>query len=217
MNLLDFLRAELCLNGPEYCTDQSFFKKTWWNARFYNLDEYPPEERVLFEVKPRGRFGLPNKAIAYFGEVPELTWEEITPEFRDHHDRTEKKREAYYAGDEDANPTQGKIGCNIGVKIDPNGNFLNLYFKGPLSLFIETKYPGFIDNILLGETVSAYGATQEIAEIAYKAGFEGILYKSVRSFDDWIDTNIVIFEPNRAEVCWVANNNIKVLNIFSYE
>lgn len=213
------IQQELMNNRQKYVADKCFFRRRWWNCKFYErylsheshreqIDRKGkkeiPSKRELFEAKPKGRFSL-GKAypVAYFSEDLKLAWEEVTAEFREDKNRTYNKRREYYAGKHD--PTPDEMGGNVGVEISSTSSLLNLYPNSPLALFVEEQHPCFIKKVLLG---IEYGETQQIAKIAHENNFDGIVYKSARSFkdDNLIDTNIVMFNNHKVDICWPLPN-----------
>lgn len=212
-------QSELINNSQKYKVDDSFLRKRWWNCKFYKRklpfesdkeqidtkdNKEIPIERKLFDTKPNGRFSLGNAhKVAYFSEDLTIAWEEITKEFREELNRTHEKRQEYYGHKYD--PTPELMGSNLGVKISESSLLLNLYPTGALALLLEKLHPGFIEDVLLGTN---YAMTQVIAKIAHQNGFDGIIYKSARSFkdDNLIDTNLVMFNSEKVNICWPLFN-----------
>jgi len=195
-------------------------RRDWWHQKFYRRkDENEKNDgfveqsfalkSIVVTEKPYtremfynsdGRFGLPNKPVAYFSDWLTGTCE-MLPAFRDNPLLTSEELELYMSRKLDPDPTGGKLcGYPRVFFLHPDVVILNL--SRPTASFfsiLQNKSRdlfGFVVSSIMSRDKSCYLLTQVISSFAHKFGFHGALYRSVRIPRDWHFTggeNLVLF------------------------
>lgn len=187
-------------------------EKEWWNNKYYKkFDDWDPSKerfdtwgnreipikRKIFYPRPNSRFGCKNQPIAYFSQDFAINCSETIKDFRDNEALSwENDLKPYLEGE--LNPTSSSLltGVPLSFRLKIEAVILDLTCKKHDLIQIFQKInPDFLNSILLSRNENVYFITQTIALVAWKNGFDGILFKSARAPSDikLPDANLVMF------------------------
>lgn len=184
----------------------------WWHNKYYRENllsdgfqlrqgthgEFEvPYRRKLFYPSPQSRFALGDLPVAYFSCDSGTNCCETIKQFRQDEDLSWSTISAYLQGH--GNPTPGWKGYPISICVRNDAlildvsNLSNPFFAAIAALSDDT--PSLVMNIFLSREPSDQRHTQSVSLTAYRNGFDGIVYRSVRAPDDVVlpDENLVMF------------------------
>ena len=165
-----------------------------------NIKEIPIKRKLFYRTN--ARFSLLNHPVAYLANEHATSWEEVIKEFRYNDDLDYYKHIVPYV-DGLVDPTPDDILHFIRVTISKDTLILDLgRHSNPLIQYFEDHWSGeesFYNSVISTRNEDVYNATQAIAEEAYSNGFDGIVYRSVRTEQGarHPDLNIVIFSKSK--------------------
>lgn len=174
----------------------------WWNIKFYkrtgNEDGSKPQTFIrktgeaIIECPynretaflSQGRFALTDNPTSYWASSWLTVICESIPEFREDSNLTDEKIAPYLKGKHD--PNKKDYGYNLTQYFKNETPLLNLTDPNTPFFSMIEKYDlwkdanSFFNEVIFSRDEKAYPLTQAIADLAYKNGYYGIKYKSVR-------------------------------------
>jgi hypothetical protein len=160
-----------------------------------------PNKRKIFH-KSKGRFSLRDTPVTYLSNEHVTSWEEVINEFRYNKGLNYYKHIIpYLEGRFDPTPNEilHFIKCNISkdaiiLDLTRTSNLLIKHFEKNW-----TRGESFYSSVIHTENEDIYPATQLIAQEALKYGFDGIVYRSVRTESGarHPDKNLVMFSQSK--------------------
>jgi hypothetical protein len=142
-----------------------------------------PNERELF-YKTHARFSLVDYPVTYLSNEHSTSWEEVIKDFR-YNEYLDYQKDIlpYFEGKYD--PTPDGMLHYIQIKISDESIILDLTRNSNLLVQkFEKNWTGnknFYDSIIYSRYEEIYPETQKIAVEAFHNGFDGIVYRSVRT------------------------------------
>lgn len=192
-----------------------FAKMGWWNNKYYKIN--PPNDGAVMQVgedgrreipyernffwPTAGRFGLGEKAVAYFSNDFAVNCCETIEQYRQR-DMTWQELSDYLKGGDAPNPYL--YGYPLSIRIQPTAKIFDLlndsfpFFDSLAKQFGWSNKMQFLSDAILSKDKSVYPITQEIALAVHARGFDGLSYKSVRAPSDVVlpSRNLVIFNSS---------------------
>ncbi len=160
-----------------------------------------PRERELFYLT-NARFSLLHNPVAYFANEHATAWEEVIDGFRYNEFLNYYKDIIPYVNGL-FDPTPNDILHFIRVKISKDSIILDLANSSNLLIqYFEENWNGensFYNSIIYTRDEQVYEATQAIAAVANLKGYDGIVFRSVRTESGarHPDLNLVMFSKNK--------------------
>jgi hypothetical protein len=159
-----------------------------------------PYQRKLFYPSPQSRFALGDLPVAYFSCDFATNCCETIEQFSQEVDLSWSTISAYLQGND--NPTPGWKGYPISIHVKDealilDASNLNNPFFPELAALVDGT-PSLVMNIFSGRDPSDRLHTQSVSLAAYRNGFDGIVYTSVRAPADVVlpDVNLVMFREH---------------------
>ncbi|HRO22580.1 MAG TPA: RES domain-containing protein [Alcaligenes phenolicus] len=185
----------------------------WWHNKYYRVNgsndgrriQVPrkgapeiPYERELFYPSPHSRFSLGAEAnVAYFSNDFAINCCETIEQFSENPELSLEDFLQYGGG----NPTPGWHGYPLNFHLALHAVVLDLSSNRSLFFsFVSADAGEAIWNVVANRDESKRH-TQQLAIAAAAAGFDGIVYSSVRAPVDAVmpDTNLVVFNKTAIE------------------
>lgn len=195
-------------------TSTRWHEEIWWHNKYYRVNgandgravQTPkkgkpeiPYYRELFYPSPHSRFSLGAEAgVAYFSNNSIVNCCETIEQFSENPKLSLEDLLQYGGG----NPTPGWHGYLLNFHLSASALVLDL--SSNRSLFFRLLGPDIAENvwyIVTNRDSSARQCTQLIAKAAINAGFDGIIYTSVRAPIDAVmpDSNLVMYNKAKIE------------------
>jgi hypothetical protein len=192
-----------------------FAKMGWWNNKYYKVN--PPNDGAVMQVDEdgrreipyernffwptTGRFGLGEKAVAYFSNDFAINCCETIEQYRQR-DMTWQELRDYLKGD-DA-PNSDLYGYPLSIRIQSTAKIFDLFndsfpfFDTLTKQFALLNKMQLLSDVILSKDKSVYPITQEIALAVHARGFDGLSYRSVRAPSDVSlpSRNLVLFNSS---------------------
>jgi hypothetical protein len=195
-------------------TDTRWHESIWWHNKYYRANgtndgrvvQVPrkggpevPYHRELFYPSPHSRFSLGAEArVAYFSNDFAVNCCETIEQFSENPELSLEDLLQYGGG----NPTPGWHGYPLNFHLSPTAVVLDLSSNHSLFFrFMDTNTAEHIWGAVRTRNADAKQDTQLVAKAAAGAGFDGIVYTSVRAPIDAVmpDGNLVVFNKAKIE------------------
>jgi hypothetical protein len=193
--------------------DGQWRKLIWWHNKYYRVNgsndgrriQVPrignpetPYERELFYPSPHSRFSLGDATnVAYFSNDFAVNCCETIEQFSENPELSLEDLLQYGGG----NPTPGWHGYPLNFHLAANAVALDLSSNRSLFFsFVSHDASTAIWSVITNRDAWSKRYTQQLAIAAAAAGFDGIVYSSVRAPVDTVmpDANLVVF--NKAAI-----------------
>jgi len=187
--------------------------REWWHNKLYesgnlidgNVEQTVlglgvrevPYTRELFHPSPSGRFSLGERPVAYFSQDFGANCCEVIEQFRNQADLSWDELRQYLQGESSVDGDW--FGYPLSVRIRPEALIADFCSPGnPLFIALredEESIRRFYSDTVMSREPDAKRGTQAIARAVEKAGFHGIVFRSVRAPRDIVlpDRNLVLF------------------------
>ena len=199
-DIIRSIRFEVWSQVTKYGSDMSW--RSWWNTRWYTKDGFEidgcrpqtirgvavveaPYDRSLFGPSGLGRFGLAGKNVAYFGLVFVTATCETMKIFRDNPSLSGEEILRYISGETPSG--ENSLGYPSDHVLDKSAKLVDLRQPGN-ALFAAIAEQGswdsadtFAESVAYTRDPSISPQTQVIAAEAFRLGYDGIWYTSVRT------------------------------------
>lgn len=194
--------------------DTRWHASIWWHNKYYRVngmndgsmvqvprkgDPEVPYHRELFYPSPHSRFSLGAVAsVAYFSNDFAVNCCETIEQFSENPELSLEDLLQYGGG----NPTPGWHGYPLNFHLSPSAVVLDLSSNHSLFFrFVDTDCAAHIWRVIGTRDPDAKRYTQLVAKTVASAGFDGIVYTSVRAPIDAVmpDSNLVMFNKAKIE------------------
>lgn len=196
--------------------------RSWWNLRWYADDGGEidglrpqrirnvghmeiPDKRSPFGPSGKGRFGLPGRHVAYFGQDHATASCETMARFRGEETATPEHVLAYLRGELSSGETSKGYSeehvLDIAARVIDLRRNDNALFKYIAEAGDWADCEEFAQKVVYSKQEVAILQTQAIAQAALLVGFDGIWYRSARTPQDlFINAGecLVLFEGREA-------------------
>ena len=209
-------------------TDRPWHELLWWHNKYYRVNgpndgqmvQVPrkgepeiPYRRELFYPSPHSRFSLGAEAgAAYFSNDFAVNCCETIEQFSENAELSLEDLLQYEGG----NPTPGWYGYPLNFHLSSSAIVMDLtsihssFFRFVFGAS-ESDTKKHIWNIIMSRDPDAKRSTQLVALAAARAGFDGIVYTSVRAPIDAVmpDSNLVMLNKGKIESGPPPNNTVE--------
>lgn len=204
-------------------TDSRWHQLLWWHNKYYRVNgpndgrlvQVPrngspevPYQRELFYTSLHSRFSLGAEAgVAYFSNDFAVNCCETIEQFAENPEMSLDDLLQYGGG----NPTPGWHGYPLNFHLVMSAVVLDLssthstFFR-----FLDSDSAGLVWDVIKTRNPDSKRSTQLVSLAAVRAGFDGIVYTSVRAPTDAVmpDSNLVMFSKAKIESGPPPNNTV---------